>query len=116
VLPHESYLNFQGIIRKDSPNGPTTENVTTFFKNNSMAYFLDEIKYEINKCGIDKTRFVGMTTTLQNFISLDNLQSQNSGWSSGDEISPLQLFCTIKKICWDLLENSMSNFERFLKN
>jgi len=36
------------------------------------------------------TRFVGMTTTLKNNISLDNLQSQNllnSGWSSGDEIS-----------------------------
>jgi len=31
VLPHESYLNFQGIIRKDSLNGPTTDNVTTFF-------------------------------------------------------------------------------------
>jgi len=31
-----------------------------------------------------------MTTTLKNYISLDNLQSQNllnSGWSSGDEIS-----------------------------
>jgi len=55
-----------------------------------MAYFLDEIKYEINGCEIDKTRFVGMTTTLKNYISLDNLQSQNllhSGWSSGDEIS-----------------------------
>jgi len=24
VLPHESYLNFQGIIRNISPNGPTT--------------------------------------------------------------------------------------------
>jgi len=31
VLAHKSYLNFQGIIRKDSPNGPTTDNVTTFF-------------------------------------------------------------------------------------
>jgi len=31
VLPHESYLNFQGIIRKDSPNEPTTDNVTTFY-------------------------------------------------------------------------------------
>jgi len=42
-----------------------------------MAYFLDEIKYEINGYEIDKTRFVGMTTTLKNYISLDNLQSQN---------------------------------------
>jgi len=58
VLPHESYLNFQGIIRKDHPNGPTTDIVNTFFTNNCMAYFLDEIKYEIIGCEIDKTRFV----------------------------------------------------------
>jgi len=30
VLPHESFLNFNGIIRKDSPNEPTTDYVTTF--------------------------------------------------------------------------------------
>jgi len=55
-----------------------------------------------------------MTTTLKNYISLDNLQSQNllnSGWSSGDEIStgphfnfsvPLKNllgFANIKKFC-----------------
>jgi len=34
VLPDESYLNFQRNIRKDSPNGPTTDNVTNFFKYN----------------------------------------------------------------------------------
>jgi len=65
VLPHESNLNFQGIFRKGSPNGPTTDNVTTFFKNIGMAYLLDEIKYEINGCEIDKTRFVGKSTTLK---------------------------------------------------
>jgi len=57
------------------------------YKNNCMAYFLDEIKYEINGCEIDRTLFVDMTTSLNNCISLDNLQSQNllnSGWSSGD--------------------------------
>jgi len=99
VLPHESYLNFQGIIKKDSPNGPTTDNVTIFFKNNCMAYFLDEIKYEIIGCEIDKTRFVGMTTKPKICISVDNLQSQNllnSGWSTTSG-TPLQLFCTIKK-------------------
>jgi len=31
VLPYESYNSFQGIFRKDSTNGPTTDNVTTFF-------------------------------------------------------------------------------------
>jgi len=72
VLSHESYLNFQGIIRKKSPNGPATDNVTTFFFNNCMAYFLDEIRYEINGCEIDKTRFVNMTTTLKNCMSLES--------------------------------------------
>jgi len=73
VLPHESCPNFQGSIRKDYPNWPTTDNVTTFFFKYCMAYYLDEIKYEINGCEIDRTRFVGMTTTLKNYISLDNL-------------------------------------------
>jgi len=58
MLPHESYLNIH-----------YNYNVTTFTKNNCMAYFLDEIKYEINGSEIDKKRFFGMTTTL----SLDNL-------------------------------------------
>jgi len=51
---------------------------------------LHAIKYEINGCEIDRKRFVDLTTSLKNCISLDNLQSQNllnSGWSSGDEIS-----------------------------
>jgi len=51
---------------------------------------LYEMKYEINVCEIDRTRFVGLTTTLKNCISLHNLQSQNlfnSGWSSRDKIS-----------------------------
>jgi len=64
--------------------------LTLIFLNNCTAYFLDEIKYEINGCEIDRTRFLCMTTTLNIFISLDNLQSQNllnSGWSGGDEIS-----------------------------
>jgi len=34
-----------------------------------MAYFLDEIKYEINGCEIDKTGFVGMTTLPNNYLS-----------------------------------------------
>jgi len=90
VLPHESYLNFQEIISKIHRMDLQLIMFPFFFLNNCVAYFLDEIKYEINGCEIDKTRFVGMTTTLKKYISLDNLQSQNllnSGWSSVDEIS-----------------------------
>jgi len=64
VLPRESYLNFQGIFRKDSPNGLTIDKVTTFFKKICMANFLDAINYEINACEIDRTRFVGITISI----------------------------------------------------
>jgi len=47
VLPHESFLNFHGIIRKDSPNGPPTNNATTFFL---------ILVWQINGCEIDRTR------------------------------------------------------------
>jgi len=42
-----------------------TDNVTTFIKNNCMADFLDEIKYEINECEIDRTQFIDMINTLK---------------------------------------------------
>jgi len=57
-IPHERYLSFQLIIRKDSPNGP------------EMIMLPNKWMYEINGCGIDITRFVGLTTTLKNSIYL----------------------------------------------
>jgi len=36
---------------------------------------------------IDKTRFVGITTTLKNLISLDNSNLLNFGWSCENEIT-----------------------------
>jgi len=40
VRPNESYFIFQGVIRKDSPNGLTTDSASTFFLNNCRAFFL----------------------------------------------------------------------------
>jgi len=57
-------------------------------RNNCMAYFLDEIRYEINGVEIDRTRFSGITSTIKNFVSLNQFESKrlyNSGWSEGPE-------------------------------
>jgi len=58
-----------------------------------MAYFLDEIRYEINGVKIDRTRFSGITSTIKNVVPLNQFESKrlyNSGWSgaSGFNLSP----------------------------
>jgi hypothetical protein len=93
VLPHESLINFHGIISKVKDDGSLeTGNITAKLRNNCMAYFLDEIRYEINGVEIDRTRFVGTTSTIKNYVYLNQLESKklfNSGWTgSGDFTSP----------------------------
>jgi len=87
VLPHESLLNFQGDITLIKEGGAVeTQNVIAKMRNNCMAYFLDEIRYEINGVEIDRTRFSGITSTIKNFVSLNQFESKrlyNSGWSGG---------------------------------
>jgi len=53
-----------------------------------MAYFLDEIRYEINGVEIDRTRFSGVSTTIKNFVSLNQFESKRlSGWSGGADFN-----------------------------
>jgi len=87
VLPHESLLNFQGditLIKKGE--AIETQNVIGRMRNNCMAYFLDEIRYEINGVEIDRIGFSGITSTIKNFVSLNQFESKilyNCGWSGG---------------------------------
>jgi len=51
-----------------------------------MAYFLDEIRYEIKSVVMHRTRFSGITSKIKNFVSLNKFESKrlsNSGWSGG---------------------------------
>nr|XP_044250259.1 uncharacterized protein LOC123003054 [Drosophila takahashii] len=90
VLPHESYLNFQGVVKRVAADGTsTTDNIEVTFRNNCMANFIDEIRYEINGYEIDRTRFVGMSSTLKNYLSESRQDSRkllNAGWSGGNDI------------------------------
>jgi len=61
VLPLESLLNFQGDITLIKEGGAAeTQNVIGRMRNNCMAYFFDEIRYEINGVEIDRTRLSGL--------------------------------------------------------
>jgi len=67
-----------------------TQNVIGRMRNNCMAFFLDEIRYEINNVEIDRTRFSGITSTMKNVVSLNQFESKrlyNSGWSGGRDFN-----------------------------
>lgn len=94
VLPSQSYIYIEGSIAKDDNNASATAQLV----NNPIAFLFDEIRYELNGIQIDRTRNVGITSTLKNYISMTSAASKksfNSGWSPEDSIT---------------LENGLFNF------
>lgn len=96
LLPSESLLNFQGVFNIVREGGKLdSRDAFGTMRNNCMAYFLDEIRYEINGVEIDRTRFTGVTSTMKNFVSLNQLENKrlfNSGWSGGSNFNVLNNF------------------------
>lgn len=48
-----------------------------------MAHLFNEILYAINGIAIDRTRYLGITTGIKNFTSLNKGESENplnAGW------------------------------------
>lgn len=86
VLPCESFLYIEGYIVKDDGTVSATANLA----NNSMAYLFEEIRYELNGVEIDRNKNVGHTSTLKNYISLNENDSKilfNAGWSPNNNIA-----------------------------
>lgn len=87
ILPSESFIYIEGTLRKSDGT------VLPDFKlnNNCIAFSFDEIRYELNGIEIDRTRNVGITTSLKNYISLNKSESAilyNAGWSPKEAITP----------------------------
>lgn len=87
VLPSQSYIYIEGAIAKaDHITSPTAKLV-----NNAVAFLFDEIRYELNGVEIDRTRNVGITSTIKNYLSLNETSSKmfyNAGWSPENHITP----------------------------
>ncbi|KYN16312.1 hypothetical protein ALC57_11430, partial [Trachymyrmex cornetzi] len=66
TLPCESFLYVEGrlTVKKKNDQSPTT------LVNNCVAFMFDEIRYELNGVEIDRSRNVGITSTLKNYVSL----------------------------------------------
>lgn len=92
TAPYESYIIIHGKVSGKKADGVTDLEVKLI--NNAMAYLFEEIRYEISGKEIDRTRNVGITTTLKHLISVRE-----------DEKN------TLKNACWLGPGNSVKNNE-----
>lgn len=86
ILPSESYLYIEGSITLE--DGKSTLNGR--LRNNCVAYMFDEIRYEINGVEIDRTRYLGISSTLKNYISINSIENNmmlNAGWSKETDLN-----------------------------
>lgn len=86
LLPNESYIYIEGNVKL--VGGETTSNVR--LRNNCIAHLFDEIRYEINGVEIDRTRYLGISSTIKNYVSLNDFESnmmRNAGWNIGKDLA-----------------------------
>lgn len=78
TAPFESSIHIKGSlsIKKDDGSAADVELV-----NNAMAHLFDELRYELNGHVIDKTRNVGITSTMKGLLSIT--ESETKGLSNG---------------------------------
>ncbi|XP_011858974.1 PREDICTED: uncharacterized protein LOC105556484, partial [Vollenhovia emeryi] len=89
TLPHESFLYIEGKLT-------TAEQIkgsNVVLGNNCVAFMFDEIRYELDGVEIDRSRNVGITSTLKTYVS-----------SSFDKMMSL------KNAGWDMVNNGTGNF------
>ena len=78
ILPSESYIYLEGSLTKDDGTFSTTK-----LTNNAVAFLFEEIHYELNGVDIENNKNVGITTTLKNYVSLNENESkilENASW------------------------------------
>lgn len=96
TLPSKSFLIIEGKIKKTDD----TDDDTTKFVSNAMAFLFDEIRYEISGVEIDRVKNVGLTTTMKNILTArptDVNWMENAGWNlrngGVDELKNKSKFC-----------------------
>lgn len=81
VLPSESLIYIEGKLLKTEDQKPSAD---LRLSNNAMAFLFEELRYELNGIEIDRSKNLGVTSTIKNKISLNERESvmlRNAGWS-----------------------------------
>ncbi|XP_029674264.1 uncharacterized protein LOC115242261 [Formica exsecta] len=84
TLPCDSFLYIEGRLEsKESPSVQEETASVTRLVNNCAAFMFEEIRYELDGVEIDRSRNVGITSTIKNYASLSVEKSKilkNAGW------------------------------------
>ncbi|MGP1911496.1 MAG: hypothetical protein ACTS4T_01695 [Candidatus Hodgkinia cicadicola] len=86
TLPSESFLHIEGKIIKDAT--ATTLNVKLV--NNAIAFLFEEIRYELAGVEVDRTKNVGITSTVKTLLSANAQEKThlvNAGWVAPDDVT-----------------------------
>lgn len=67
TAPFDSYLHIKG---KVTATKAANAEADWSFVNNAMAFLFDDIRYEISGVEVDRTKNVGITTTIKNLLSV----------------------------------------------
>ena len=70
TLPCESFLYIEGKFSTTKQDGNISEEQPPRLSNNCVAFMFNEIRYELDGVEIDRSRNVGITSTIKNFVSL----------------------------------------------
>lgn len=86
ILPHLSCIYIEGrFITGGGGGGDDGGGILT---NNALSFLLDDVRYEINGVEVDRTKNVGITSTMKGIVSLNENEVralENAGWTtSGD--------------------------------
>jgi len=78
ILPSKSYIHISGKLSKKENNDAP---VGISMGNNAMGFLFEEMRYELNGVLVDKSKNVGITTTMKNFLSINSKENyENAGW------------------------------------
>lgn len=89
TLPSESFLYVEGTFTQPAREGDDQAVGDQalgdqVFVNNCAAFMFDEIRYELDGVEIDRSRNIGITTTIKNYVSLTPERGEvlkNASWS-----------------------------------
>ncbi|XP_014524191.1 uncharacterized protein LOC106780419 [Vigna radiata var. radiata] len=81
----KSFIYVQGKLTKEDGTGVGTASLVKNF----VGYLFDEIRYRLGNVEVERTRNVGMTSTIKNYVLLSSDQSkylQIGGWHEPNEL------------------------------
>ena len=83
TLPAESFLYIEGrLIKEDA-----TKELNVKLINNAMAFLFEEIRYELAGVEVDRTKNVGVTSTVKTLLSVEEYERKhlmNTAWVMPD--------------------------------